>query len=171
VTAPDRPRALIPFPATERKASADLDLNVKVAGPGGWISLEDDQYYALHADSFSSAGTSWRKIDVNAPWLEGSYTVGAVRENVTETVAVWVRGETHYVWRCNMAALEEAFTQVNYMLMKRIEDLVEYWTCPSPADFTIETQREFVHARIGVFRAQVIRLPRVTIVPASADEV
>lgn len=162
--------ALVPFPALSKGQSLDLDLSAKVQGPSGWIDLEDGLYYQLHSDSFAESAVTWRKEDINAPWIEGSYTLSAVRENTSEPVSVWVRGSTHYEFRMNCEALVAAFSQTSYLFMKRIEDLVEYWTCPSPADYSIQTQREFIHARIGVFKATVIRLPTIQIVPASADE-
>lgn len=169
--APD-PSKLVPFPSEQRaRVSMDLDLSAKVAGPSGWVDLEDGLYYSLHAESFGESGTSWRKKDLNADWIEGSYTVSAVRENVTETVSVWVRGETHFEFRTKVEDLITCFSQLNYLFMKRIEDVAEYWTCPSPADYTIRTQHEYIHARIGVFAAQVIRLPTVQIFPSTADEV
>lgn len=175
MTTPTRygdPALLVPFPASSVAAGASrgLDLSAKVQGRGGWVDLEDGQYFSLHAESFASAAQSWRKQQINNDYVEGTYTLSAVRENVTEAVSIWVRGETHLVWRQNIEVLTSAFTQIGFQFMRRMSDLVEYWTITSPADFSIATEQAYWHSRIGLFQAQLSRLPKVTFAAASEDE-
>ena len=74
-----------------------LDVDARILGPAGWIDLEDEANgYTLHDDFANSRATTQRKTDTMGDWVEGTFTVRAVRENVTESVAVWVDAVTPY---------------------------------------------------------------------------
>jgi hypothetical protein len=125
----------------------------------GWLELEDAANgYELHKDSIAGAQTTWRKQEVDSPWVEGSFTTRAVRGNVPEAVHVWVSGETHYELDERLSAFTDALGQLQYAMRVRTGDLLETWTC-FPGDFSIETQQEYRFATIALVRATVPRLP------------
>lgn len=167
---PTRSGKLHPFPQEYgERPSHDLDLQVKVQAATGWFDLEDGAHYSVHADSLASKSVSYRQRTVENDFVEGSFIATSVRENITETLAFWVSGSSHYEWRTYVDKLTDALEQLSYLVMVRIEDMAEYWTC-SPAQWTVETQREFIHARMGVVRASIPRLPTALVVPATGDE-
>lgn len=161
---------LMPWPYEASGARVDgLDFSVKIQGAGGWFDLEDGRHYAVHGDSFANYSMTYRTTLANSPWLEGSYPIGQVRENVTEPLVVWTRGETANEERIYREKLISAVEQLSWMLMVRYEDVAEYWQCWG-SEYAVERQREFVHARISVVRITVSRLPAKQIVDATSDE-
>jgi hypothetical protein len=161
---------LQPFPYEEGgERTDDLDLACRILGANGWIDLEDGHHYAIHGESFAERQQTYRRREINSPWAEGSYPVNAVRENTTETLVVWVKGTSHYEWRVYLDRLTAALEQLSYRIMVRFGDMADYWDC-FPADYSVQTQREFIHAKLGVVRAQVPRHPANQMVVAAGDE-
>lgn len=163
-------RYLTPFPDVPAIGDSELDVSAKIETPTGWLDLQDTgNGYSFEATSFSERAGTFRRQEVAGPFVDGTFVVSAVRENITESVAIYVRGDTHYVMRRRLNALVEAFSQLSYRMLVRFEDAAEYWDC-LPADYTVSTQREFLHARLALFKANVPRMPATTTVLASEDE-
>jgi hypothetical protein len=162
---------LTPWPLDEHgKRNDGLNISAKIESPTGWLNLEDGQYYSLHGDSLAGRTQTYRRREVSAEWIEGTFPVSAVRDNTIETIAVWVRGDSHYEYRTKQDALAACFEQLAYQFMMRVDDVTEYWQCFA-SDYGIELQREFRHAIIGVVRATVQRLPQAQVVYAAGDDV
>ena len=162
------PLAPFAYDRRSRQLSAGLDFTVKIMGPTGWYDLEDGVHYAVHGDSFASYTQSWRRREVSNEWVEGTYPVSLVRENVTEPLAVHVYGDTPGEERAYRDKLISTIEQYSWMLMVRIGDIADYWSCFS-SDYTVETQREFIHAQRSVVRATVTRLPAKQTVDATSE--
>jgi hypothetical protein len=162
---------LRPFPlnAGAPKGAGDLDLQIKILAATGWIDLEDGQHYEVHKDTLATRQITHRQRTVTSEFIEGSFAATSVRENVNEALVIKVTGDSYYEWRTYIAKLTDALEQLTYQVMVRIEDATEYWDC-QPANYSIETQQEFIHARLGIVRATVPRLPDLLLVPASGDE-
>jgi hypothetical protein len=159
-----------PFPYESGGSRVDeLDIACRIQATNGWIDLEDGQHYAIHGESFAERQQTYRKREINSPWIEGTFAISAVRENTTEQLVVWVKGDTHYEWRVYLERLTDALSQLSYRVMLRVGDMADYWDCWA-ADYSVQTQREFWHAKLGVVRATVPRLPATQMVPAAADE-
>lgn len=137
-----------------------LALSISTAlGP---LALEDEANgYELHKDTFGTRNQSYRKTEVSGDWTEGTDVDRAVRENVVESVAVYVSGATHYQFATRLKALTDALEQLQYTITRQIGDLQEVWRCV-PADYTVETGQELIFATMGLVRAQVPRKPAVT---------
>lgn len=118
--------------------------------------------YELHADTRSQRSITWRKQSVENSWVEGSYDVTAVRGNTTELVAVWVYGNTQNDFWQRVYALADAIASAAYTITWTIDGMTETWDCTF-SDYTVETQREFQYADIGVMRMNIQRRP-VTVV-------
>jgi hypothetical protein len=157
-----------PYDRESRERVDGLDFSVKIQGPTGWFDLEDGDHYAIHGESFSSYAQTWRKREVNTEWIEGSFPVSAVRENVTEPLVVYVRGNTFGEGRIYRDKLIAAVEQLSWMLMVRFGDVADYWQCWA-SDYTVETQREFLHAMLAVVRVTVSRLPAKQTVDVTSD--
>lgn len=164
-------RFLTPYPNVIESNSEDLlSVSAKLETASGWVDLDDPVTgYELEATSFADKTSTLRKTEVSSRYVAGTFVVAAVRENITETVAVWVSGDTHVAFDARLAALEDAFSQLSYRMMVRFDDSARYWTC-MPADYSVNTQREYRHARTGLIKASVPRLPAEEFVIASADE-
>lgn len=147
-----------------------VTFGAKVEGPDGrWIDLNDRLNYQLEGSSFGERSVTVRTGELTNALVSGSFATAALPENITETVAVWVRGSSSYDVRAKEEALADAFTQVSYRFLKRVGNASEYWIC-LPASYKIATQREFLHAGISLFTATVPRRPEKDLVLTSADE-
>jgi hypothetical protein len=93
--------------------------------------------------------------------VEGTYVNDAVRENVTETVAIYVYGTTPYQLQTRVKALTDAFSQIRYAMRFRSGDLLETWDC-GVADYVVQTPQEMINATRAVVKASVPRRPTVT---------
>lgn len=123
--------------------------------------------YELHGDTRSQRAISWRKQTVESAWVEGSYDVAAVRNNITELVAVWVYGSSQNDFWKKVYALADAIATPAFAITWTVDGMTEVWDCTF-SDYTVETQREFQYAKQGVMRMNIVRRPRTTITYADA---
>lgn len=162
---------LLPFaPVTRRSPSRRLDISCKIETPTGWVELNDGRRYVLEASSFGERSVSWRRSEATSTFVEGSYVTSAVRENITETLAVWVLGSDRLEHTLARRRLTEALEQMTWRLMVRVEDVSTFWTCFA-SDYTVSAARELTHARRALVTAKVARLPGEETVLATGDEV
>lgn len=139
----------------------DLDLECSIEGPAGWIVLEDEANgYSLESSSFGEASTTHRKTEVSSEWIEGSFVVRSVRENVTETLAVYVTGATPYELATRLAALTNALEQNSFILTTRWGNLAETYYC-SVADYKVTASQPLRFATMALVTATVPHLPTV----------
>lgn len=166
---PTAPLAPWPYDLESRERHDGLDFSVKIKGLTGWYDLEDGVHYAVHGDSFANVAQSYRRREANSEYIEGTFTLAATRENSQESLVVWVRGDSFGEQRRFQDKLCRDVEQLSWMVMRRYEDMAEYWQCFA-SDYSVESQREFLHARLAIVRINVNRLPGVTVVDATSDE-
>lgn len=136
-----------------------LDASVLVSTPTGNIELNAAPYQ-LAGDSFGSVGVTHRRSEVTNPFVEGSYTVNALRENISTPVAFWVRGVDHFAMSESLKHACAAFDQSQFTVTVTIENWVQIWQCFA-SDYTVTMQREFLHATIAMVEATVIHHPGI----------
>ena len=137
----------------------DLDCSARIMTPTGWIELADRAGgYELGPDAFTQAAVSHRKSEISSEWLEGTFVTRSVRENVTETVSVYVYGDSPYELATRLDALTDGFDQLQYSMVVRFGDAQHEWDC-WVADYTIATRQEMRFATMALVSAQVPRLP------------
>src|SRR5262249_54628021 len=69
---------------------------------GDWLNIDDHEHYILAADSFAQSSTQMRRIQVQGPYVAGKFTVYSVPDEVTETVSVYVLGQTQTELQLNL---------------------------------------------------------------------
>lgn len=116
--------------------------------------------YNLEKDTRSEQAVSKRKLEASNPFVEGTYMVAAVRENIQERVNVYVKSTSDSLTYNAVKALTDALDQVLYTITFSHGGMSETWTCFS-ADYQIATQHEFQHDGLVLVRATVPRLPTV----------
>ena len=118
--------------------------------------------YEIHADTRNTMGVTWRKQTVSNPWVEGSYDVIAVRENIIEPVVVWVYGNgSNADFRQKVHFLEAAIAKPSFPITWTVGDESELWDC-TYSEYSVETQREWQYATMGIVRMQIGRRPKAT---------
>lgn len=163
-------RRFTPYPIeADRGVAPPISITCKIASPTGWLDLNDGRRYQLEKSSFGESSTTWRKREVTSDYVEGTYVVNAVRENVVETLSVWIYGETYYDVEAAEARLVEAISQLSYQLMFRTNNSASYYDC-TVGDYQTTASHEFRHAGIKLLKASVPRHPDVQLVLAAVDE-
>lgn len=127
-------------------------------GPNGPLDLMAAPY-DLEASSFSEWSVQWRKKHAENDYVEGEYLVSAVRQNVTETLAVWVEGATEAEVQAGVAALTAALEQSSYTLSFGVAGSTVTWSC-EPAEYSVRREHTRFHAVQALVVAQVPRKPR-----------
>jgi hypothetical protein len=114
--------------------------------------------YDLEASSFAESAVQWRKQEVENAWVEGTFLTGAVRGNVTETLAVWVEVATEAARLAAVKALTDALEQLSFTLTFGVDGQSTTWQCQA-SDYAVRTEQSFRFGRITLVRAEVPRLP------------
>lgn len=134
-----------------------MDLECRVSTAGDWLHLNEG-IYRLTADSFEDEATTWRRTDVSNPFVEGSWTVNALRENVMESLSIWVRGDRYTTTAQGVEILKTVFSQINYVLQAAFDGERRTYTC-YVGDFSVNATRELRHAKVAKFTVQIPRHP------------
>lgn len=134
-----------------------------ISTPTGPLSL-DLFPYRLEKDTRSNQQVSLRRVEAKNPFVQGAYLVNAVKENVTETLNVYVKSTSDSATYNATKALTDALEQITYSISFNRNDYTETWTCFA-SEYQIATQHEFQHAGLVLVRASVVRLPSVVKVP------
>ena len=132
-------------------------LGVRVSTAVDWLELNTG-LYRVHGESFAESAETWRKDEVSNPFVEGSWTVNALRENVTETLNVWVKGDGLTSTLQAVETLRGAFRQRNYLLEATFNNLRYTYNC-YVADSIVSATRELRHAGMAQVNFQVPRHP------------
>lgn len=153
---------------------SNLNLRVAVQGPTGLLELESSPY-ELQAESRNERAIATRKNEVTNPFIEGTFTIGAVRENVVENLNVWVEARNHHDLDTAVERLLVAYEQLVYPItwdyrgQKRDKatggtetfTFRQVWSC-QPAQVSVTTEQAYQFATMALVKAQVPRLPAVT---------
>lgn len=123
-----------------------------------WVNLHDGINFKIAAADFGQQTHSWRRKEVNSDFHDGSFTVHAVRENVTEPLSLWVYGDSQNIVTENILLLRELFSQFRYQIRIRYGDHRETWFCQT-ADYAVERTHVYLHNNMALFKATVPRHP------------
>lgn len=125
------------------------------------ISLNDVINYQVSSEDFGNKQQSLRRIEADSPYYDGSFTVHVTKQNVTESLSIYVRGASQNHVTENLLFLEELFMQPTYTMTLRMDDHLETWSC-EPSEYSIERSHIYMHNGMAVFKVQVLRHPTVT---------
>lgn len=134
-----------------------LDVTVLISTPEGPLSVNEG-IFELAADTFGTVSVTHRRSEATNPFIEGSYTVNSLRENMAVPLNVYVRGKDHAEFQAGIKQLAAAFDQSTFEVQRVVEGVVETWQCFA-SDYSINLQREFLHAKMGRLDAQLVVHP------------
>ena len=127
-----------------------------------WINLNDHLSYTIAGDTtLGSTSTTWRKITAQSPILGGTYLIHAVPELISETVAVWVNGDSQTELSDNLFTLMDLFSQYDYRLRWTYNEYREYWRCQL-AEAMLSRGQVWAHSTMAKAQFTVPRWPDVT---------
>jgi hypothetical protein len=139
-------------------AKGELTISMQVSTPEMWLELNDGLDLILAKETFSEAQVTKRKTEAINPYLEGSHTVAALREEVIETVAIYVYGTDHFATALKVHVITDAFDQPEYRIIFGVENAWTVWWCGS-ANYRIDSSQELLHARMAKITVEVPRHP------------
>ena len=143
-----------PYPLPVRSPDS-IDLSVRVSNPGGgWIELNDHVLFTVAEGSFTGEAVTWRRKEDKPEFLEGSYLISALRENVMRPLNVYITGGSQYDTMVARHKMEELFSQRSFQMVRTVENASVLWQCQT-SDWTMESDRPLLHAKKVLMRIQV----------------
>lgn len=121
------------------------------------LELNGDTY-ELERGAMEEIAVSWRKQTVDNTWVEGTFVINAVKENVVLPLNVWVSADTQIALRDAVTALTDALSQLAFTLAIDIDGAVTTWTC-QVADYRVTQQQAFLFAKQALVQASVPAFP------------
>lgn len=145
---------------------ADVDLVLGLTLTAGGVATDLNagravNGYELESTTRGQVSITWRKQTASSPYVDGTYTTLAVRENPEETVNVWVYGNDQSDREKKIQTLVNGFGSPSYTLAFTLESMTETWTC-QPSDYSIDRRRELNFVHMALLSVKVDRFPRVT---------
>lgn len=137
-----------------------LGFDVEVSWNDTWVSLNDHVRFIIGAESLGERTVSRRRNTVTSPFYDGEYEVHSVRENVKESLQIYVLGPSHSQLTENLLLLEDCFEQFVYNVRVTMDEHREVWVCQS-ADWSIDRSHIQAHNTRAVFKTEIPRLPKV----------
>jgi hypothetical protein len=147
--------------AAPARTEGDFVFACRMTGPQGWINLDDHERYIVGAESFATSATTWRRVQVQGPYVAGKFTVSAVPDQVTENVTVYVLGSSQSDLQANLAALIDAVSQPYFQFVFSIDETSYIWDCDC-ADYTVAYTTATLNARQITVKLQILRHPLLT---------
>lgn len=132
-----------------------LTLSCLLAWPGGSLQLEDEANgYELEVASFGEVATGWRRHEVENQWVEGAFTVGAVKENLSLPLAVYVTAPTGALLQTRLKALTDALDRLAWTMTFVEGGVSTQYKC-QVSDYTTTRSQAYRVARHALVRASV----------------
>lgn len=124
-----------------------MDIDIEVSYAGFWHSINDHVNFRAAPEGFGQVEQTWRRREVNSDYFEGSYSTGQVRDNTKRSLMVYVRGQTIAQMAEAQQSLIDWFTQDEYNVRFRTEDLMETLVCEC-SDYRIDMSHVLLHNRM-----------------------
>jgi hypothetical protein len=136
-------------------------LSCRVSTVDDWLELNEG-CYRLHPDSFADSTTSWRRSEVENPFVEGKWTVNALRDNVEENLTIWVKSDGITSTAQAVEDLKTVFSQLNYLIQVTFDNDMYTYHC-QVADCTVKASHELRHNGMAQVTFAVPRHPASTL--------
>lgn len=134
-------------------------IDIEVYDGTKWVSLNDHSRYELGAGSLADSTQGVSRNEVRSTMYDGSWITHSTKDNVQETLEVYVLGHDQVTITENIDDLTEAFSQYVYNVRISLGNHVETWRC-FPADWSISRGHEQIHNIRATVRLSVPRHPR-----------
>lgn len=151
----------IPFAVQDPDSQGLSYMACEISYGGAWVNLNNhDQFVINAASTRENSQRSWRKITTTSPVLGGNYLIHAVPEMVSETISVWITGNTQTDLADNLSFIDELFEQFDYRIRWTYNEYREYWRCQLAEASTSQGQ-VWTHSQMAMATYQVPRYPSV----------
>lgn len=134
--------------------------DIEVFTGSRWMSLNDHVNYIVGSTSLGETSQTFSKITSKSSMYDGEWVVHATKDNVNETIQVYVLGATHSAVEDNRTIAINAFTQLSYNIRVSVGNHVETWRC-FPADYNLDRGHIMAHNFRETLTFSVPRYPNV----------
>lgn len=138
-----------------------LDVKCLISTPRGWLNVNDHVNYELEGSTIGSRSVTFTRHESKSSFMPGSWIVDAHKNNVEETLSVWVNGDSPIGLNRQINRLTDALTQLKFSVDWAVGDSQFQWQC-QVADYQVITQRELLHADRAQVTSRIRRTPEVT---------
>lgn len=136
-------------------------LDIEVHDGISFLDLNDRYVYRATPESLVATSQARNRTTVTSSMYDGEWEVHSTLGNVTETIAVYVRGASQAIIKENINRVIDAFSQSLYQVRVTLDDDVTYWRC-FPAEYSIDRSHVYMHNKMAVVRLQIPRFPKTT---------
>lgn len=141
----------------------ELDLSCVLSWPGGSLEVENEAGgYGLETQSFTEMTTAWRRHEVQNQWVEGAFTVGAVKENQELPLNVYVTGNTPAQLQARVTALTDVLDRLAFTVAFTEGGVTTTWRC-QVSDYIINRSQSLRVARHALVSARVPAFPTAVV--------
>ena len=131
-------------------------------GAGVWVDLNDSLNFKVAGGTTrENSAVQWRRIIATSPIYDGQYLVHAVKDQIRETMGIYIYSGSQTELAANIQTLENLFSQFSYQIRWTFDDRQEIWDCQA-ADYSWSRGHVWTHRNMAQFTAEVPRMPDVT---------
>lgn len=145
----------------EQEAPFKDTFQVTISNGEEWFTLTDGYSMWISPDQFGQSSITWRKEEAQSRYYHGTFLMHATKDNVVESIAVYMRGQTQNEVTEMIMMLEELFTQHRFQLRVQFGDHRETWYCQT-ADYQIDRGHIMMHNHMAKMSFKIPRLPETT---------
>lgn len=124
----------------------------------GGSNFNDGENFILSPEGMDLATVTWRRTQVQSPFVEGRFTTNRQLDQVESTVTVDVLGASAGALQSNMSSIVTAFSADEYVVALTIDGATWSWNCEA-ADYAVLWQHERWHALRVPMRFTFLRQP------------
>lgn len=129
---------------------------------GNWIDFSNSATYKVAKGTLEASAVTFRRDEVTNAFIEGKFTVNALRDNITEAIVIYVYGNTIAGLKSAIDTLTSTISQTNFSARITLENSQRLWECWA-SDYTVTITNELYHNRQATVNIQLQRLPGETV--------
>lgn len=132
----------------------------------GWTALQDERNgLVLASETFSTSSMTLKRTQASNPYLPGTYTTRALKDNIKEQIGVYIYEDDAGTMVRKTDYLIELFVRPSFEMIVRYGDGYGVSMTAQASDYTRTTQREYQHAGVTKVVFDVPFLPITREVP------
>jgi len=85
-----------------------------------WLDVSDGTVYRVNKGTFENSAITFRRDEVTNAFVEGKFLVNALRDNVTETLAIYAYGDSSPAWVSGTTYAVDVFVSYLGITYKRL---------------------------------------------------
>jgi hypothetical protein len=136
----------------------DLNVSSYITTPGGTLNINDHVSYVIAGPSILGGTVQWDRKTVSAPDVDGDFTIHRRRTNVTDMLAIYVKGNSAGDLFNKIRTLTDAFSQDRFEVTINIDGSAHTWECEA-SDYAVELDTAHVNARYAKVLFNILRKP------------